>query len=81
MDAKKCDVCGKFYVAYPAPLDSMALFSERGGINSGVRIDMCGECMLEILDLIERRGFMPVEDGQISRTIKFLNERKRGEKG
>lgn len=81
MDAKKCDVCSKFYVAYPAPLDSMALFPEDYGINSGVRIDLCGECMLEILDLMERRGFIPVKDGQISRTIKFLNERKGGEEG
>ena len=49
-DAKKCDICGKFY-AIPTCSDMIRIYSEMEHYN-GDYIDLCDDCYKKLCDFI-----------------------------
>lgn len=79
MDAKKCDICGKFYERYPKHptpnrweiLNSIVIYNDEFGINSGDKFDICYECMADLIRFLEDRGYAkPMSD--LNRTQNYI---------
>lgn len=81
MDAKKCDICGKFYGIYPkhptsnrsSILNTIVLYNYDYGINNGNKYDLCYECMADLIRFLEDRGYAQI-DSDLNRTQKYIIE-------
>lgn len=79
MDAKKCDICGKFYERYPKHptpnrsgiLNSIVIYNDDYGINGGNKFDLCYECMVDLIRFLEDRGYAKI-DSDLNRTQKYI---------
>lgn len=81
MDAKKCDICGKFYEGYPEDstpaksnvCNTVALYNFDYGVNGGRKYDLCEECMLELIELFQNRGYAK-QNSFIGCTEKYIRD-------
>lgn len=60
MDAKKCDACKKYYDFYCNNVKdsvvyntiTLALYNHNGGLITGINKDVCPDCMLKVLAVL-----------------------------